>query len=155
MHTSLAICITEAFLKFASPKSTLSGVGEKNEDGHLAVAPTSPAAGGGYHLLLSEGFRNLASVARAIRKTPEQRFASWAWETLSRLHLHHFDQHVEMASLSDGSSDIDVIRNWKNRRRDVICEDLYLSGAMERVALGVTMNNPLACYTALQVRSFF
>ena len=106
-------------------------------------------AGGGYHLLLSEGFRNLTSVARAIRKTPEQRFSSWAWETLSRLHLHHFDQAIDNKTFKINEPDIN--KDLMHRRLDVLCEDLDLSGAMEKVACGVVMKVPLACYTALQV----
>ena len=149
IHNSLAICITEAYLKFASPKTTVT----KKDSSALEVSKVSE--GGGYHLLLSEGFRNLASVTRAIRKTPEQRFASWAWETLSRLHLHHFDQSIQQFSKTSKTfekpSTLDEAKLWNNRRRDVICEDLDLSGSMERVAFGVTMKIPLACYTALQV----
>ena len=150
IHNSLAICITDAYLKFASPKKS-----SMKQDGLNLEGPSSSSSGGGYHMLLSEGFRSLASVARAIRKTPEQRFSLWAWETLSRLHLHHFDQSLSQF-LQDGvvgsyNSKTDMTKLWANRRRDVICEDLDLSGSLERVAFGVTMKVPLACYTALQV----
>jgi hypothetical protein len=155
IHNSLAVCITEAYLKFASPKTTVAGIKSATNKDNSALDVSQVAEGGGYHLLLSEGFRNLASVTRAIRKTPEQRFASWAWETLSRLHLHHFDQSIQhfdkLSKTFDKYSTMDEAKLWSNRRRDVICEDLDLSGSMERVAFAVTMKIPLACYTALQV----
>ena len=29
----------------------------------------------------------MTNIAAAVRQTPEQAFAEWAWETVSRLHL--------------------------------------------------------------------
>ena len=160
IHTSLAICITDAYLKFASPKTNhSSGKSSTKQDNIGLDGP--PSSGGGYHLLLSEGFRSLASVARAIRKTPEQRFSLWAWETLSRLRLHHFDQSInQILQNGEACSNSNSYMNGEtalleNRRRDVICEDLDLSGSLDRVAFGVTMKVPLACYTALQVSSLY
>ena len=75
LHVSLCLCIVETFLDSTSPTSPL-------------VRSTS-------NQLLSEGFRQMSSLAsRTIRKTPAQAFSSWAWETISKLHLHALDQEV-------------------------------------------------------------
>ena len=79
---------------------------------------------------------NLA--AGAIRsKTPSQQFSSWAWETVSRLHLHALDQEVAV-NVQDSLTDQDVL-------------DLDLNPLMDRVVSGVVAKNPMACYLALQL----
>ena len=39
----------------------------------------------------SYGLVTMTNIAAAVRQTPEQAFAEWAWEMLSRLHLHMMD----------------------------------------------------------------
>ena len=66
--------------------------------------------------------------------------------------MHHFDQAIDKKTLKiNQHNESDFHKHLKHRRLDVLCEDLDLSGAMEKVACGVVMKVPLACYTALQV----
>ena len=39
----------------------------------------------------SYGLVTMTNIAASVRQTPEQKFAEWAWEMLSRLHLHMMD----------------------------------------------------------------
>ena len=56
-----------------------------------AMAHSCPS---GSHLGSSHpgyGLVTMTNIAAAVRQTPEQAFAEWAWEMLSRLHLHMMD----------------------------------------------------------------
>ena len=43
------------------------------------------------------GLVTMTNIAAAVRQTPEQAFAEWAWEMVSRLHLHMMDRGGEEA----------------------------------------------------------
>ena len=115
LHVSLCLCIVETYL----------------DSNSLVRSPSTS---------LTEGFRQVSSLA-ANRKTPLQAFCAWAWETVSRLHLHVLDQHKPYdAKLLDQSMDY----------HDFIL-DLDLNPLMERTVEGVVAKNPMACYAALQL----
>ena len=113
LHISTAINIVQAVIKH-------------NPD--AGVANTSMAT-----------MTNLAMVSITSLASAHSQFVSWAWESVSRLHLHMLDRStVESRGIMEGNVDV---------FRQVL--DFDLDRQLEVVAAGSVRKVPLACYTSL------
>ena len=109
LHVAVAIAITEVEAKLSTSEGT----------GMVATG--------------------VGSVAALVTSNPAHQFTAWAWETLSRLHLHMMDRGEEEAR---GMMNGDPATHGSTL-------DYYLNSQVEEVVAAAVSKHPLAAYTAI------
>ena len=100
-------------------------------------------------LSVSEGTGMVAtgagSVTDLVTSNPSHQFTTWAWETLSRLHLHMMDREEQEArGMMNG-----------NAATHGSTLDYYLNSQVEEVVAAAVSKHPLAAYTAILLTQVF
>ena len=81
----------------------------------------------------------VGSVTALVTSNPAHQFTTWAWETLSRLHLHMMDRGEKEAR---GMMNGDAATHGSTL-------DYYLNSQVEEVVAAAVSKHPLAAYTAI------
>ena len=81
----------------------------------------------------------VGSVTALVTSNPAHQFTTWAWETLSRLHLHMMDRGEQEAQ---GMMSGDAVTHGSTL-------DYYLNSQVEEVVAAAVSKHPLAAYTAI------